>query len=60
MVSDVDSTSAGPADYHRIILNFPPDLANEVKALALRERRPVSRQIQVLVEQALRLAQAAA
>ena len=38
----------------RIILNFPEDLANKVRELAARERRPLSTQIEVLVEQALR------
>ncbi len=47
-------------DYHRIILNFPPELAAQVREMAKRERRPMSRQIQVLVEHALRVLQVAA
>lgn len=38
---------------HRIILNFPLELAEQIRELAERERRPMSTQIQVLVERAL-------
>ncbi len=43
--------SLAPA--HRIILNFPPELAEQIRVLAERERRPMSKQIQVIVERAL-------
>lgn len=37
----------------RILLNFPPELAQRVRDLAERERRSLTTQIQVLVERAL-------
>jgi predicted DNA-binding protein len=39
--------------YSRIVLNFPPDLAERLRELAKRERRPLTAQVQVLVERAL-------
>jgi hypothetical protein len=55
MVNEVVKRTARrrPIPKHRIILNFPAALAQEVIALAERERRPISTQIQVLVERAL-------
>jgi len=40
---------------HRFVVNFPHELAEQVIKLAGRERRPLSTQIQVLVERALEL-----
>ena len=53
MSSAVVQASAIKRPTHRIILNFPPELALRVRELAARERRPLSTQIQVLVERAL-------
>lgn len=41
------------APRQRILLNVPPELADRLRELAERERRPLSTQIQVLVERAL-------
>ena len=43
------------APYKRILLNFPPELAAQLKEMALREHRPLTRQVQLLVERALRM-----
>lgn len=53
-VIGADDEVATRAEYHRIVLNFPPELAEEVRRIAERERRPMSKQIQVWVERALR------
>lgn len=55
-----DSEGAASAAYTRIILNFPPDLAQRIKQMAAVERRSLTAQIQVLVEQALRQDEVAA
>lgn len=60
IVIDAPESVSRQADYSRIVLNFPPDLAEQVRELAERERRPITRQIQVMVEHALRMMQAAA
>lgn len=39
----------------RVILNVPPELAAQIRALAERERRPLSQQVYVLLDQALAL-----
>ena len=46
-------TRRNPVPRQRILLNFPPDLADQLRDLARRERRPLSTQIQILVERAL-------
>ena len=45
---------SGQAEYDRILLNWPHELAEQVRELAERERRPITKQIQVMVEHALR------
>lgn len=44
----------------RILLNFPPELAERIRVLAAAERRTITAQVEVLVERALALEQVAA
>lgn len=44
----------------RVILNLNPDLAAELRALAERERRPLTTQVEILVEKGLAALKAAA
>jgi hypothetical protein len=55
----IADTPAAP-ETSRILLNFPPELAEQVRVLAKRERRTLTAQVQVMVEHALRMMQAAA
>lgn len=57
--SVIADTPAAP-ETSRILLNFPPELAEQVRVLAKRERRTLTAQVQVMVEHALRMMQAAA
>lgn len=45
--------AALPPIKYRFIVTFPADLGDKVRELAKRERRPISVQIQLLVERAL-------
>ncbi|GAC1647962.1 MAG: hypothetical protein NVS4B6_22700 [Mycobacterium sp.] len=42
-----------PPPKYRFVVTFPVDLGDKVRELAARERRPITTQIQMLVERAL-------
>ncbi len=50
-MADVAVRQARP--YKRLLLNIPPELYDRLRDLALRERRPLSTQTQILLERAL-------
>ena len=57
-MKDVSARTVRPSRHarrpkQRILVNFPPELANRLRDLAERERRPLSTQIDILVERAL-------
>lgn len=49
--------SATPNARDRILLNFPPELGERIRALAAAEKRTITAQVEVLVERALALQQ---
>lgn len=59
MVLDAVNEPPKRREYHRIILNFPPELAARVREAADSERRSLTGQIQVMVERQLAHDQAA-
>lgn len=55
MVADVNEHEVRSGSKHRgrILLNLPPELADRLRALAREERRPLTHQIQLMLERLL-------
>jgi predicted DNA-binding protein len=52
-VADVSVRDRETRAYKRLILNVPPELHDRLRGMAERERRPLTTQVQILIERAL-------